>query len=435
MIGRATSLDELMTGEPVSGPALAMVMRKIARTEGDAVSRRDLVDTRLGLSPGTVSKAVSHLVRRGVLTEAPHASSGQGPGRPTVPLRWNDSYVVLGVAIEGRGGRPAGLTGVVTTLDGQPIPKAEAIRRSLPHTRSRSEDSLVQAVADFVADLGHPDHIGDRKALGVGVNVGGHVDNGVVRQSVNTGWGVVDPRQSDRVEGFHLEERLQAATGLTTVLENDVTALAVAESLHAHRPSNFAQVAVFYEALGGGLVMDGAAWRGHRGMAGEIGHISVDHGPHARRCRCTHNGCVEAYATPQAILRETGGRSLHRLARMPNKPESVATTFEEAGRALGRGVTGLINWVNPGLIIFYLPREIHEAKPDTAGAQYYRGLEDELSRGSFPDGSQTHCEYVGDTRETFELREARAASSLVLNHSIENLEARSRAGPPTARAA
>ena len=43
--------------------------------------------------------------------------------------------------------------------------------------------------------------------------------------------------------------------------------------------------------VGGGLILDGRIWHGMTGMAGELGHFSVE--PDGHPCGCGSLGCVE----------------------------------------------------------------------------------------------------------------------------------------------
>ena len=52
--------------------------------------------------------------------------------------------------------------------------------------------------------------------------------------------------------------------------------------------------------VGGGLVLGGELWRGADGMAGEVGHLTVE--PGGRPCRCGNLGCLEAYASATGIV-------------------------------------------------------------------------------------------------------------------------------------
>ncbi len=52
--------------------------------------------------------------------------------------------------------------------------------------------------------------------------------------------------------------------------------------------------------IGCGIVLGGRPHAGHRGIAGELGHLVVR--PHGRLCRCGNRGCIEAYASATGIV-------------------------------------------------------------------------------------------------------------------------------------
>ena len=54
--------------------------------------------------------------------------------------------------------------------------------------------------------------------------------------------------------------------------------------------------------IGGGIVIDGALYRGANGVAGEIGHMCVNiNGP---KCGCGNHGCLHMYASGTAIRKQ-----------------------------------------------------------------------------------------------------------------------------------
>ena len=53
-----------------------------------------------------------------------------------------------------------------------------------------------------------------------------------------------------------------------------------------------------------GIVGDRGLWRGARGVAGEVGHLSID--PDGPPCRCGQRGCIETFAGGGAITERWG---------------------------------------------------------------------------------------------------------------------------------
>lgn len=133
--------------------------------------------------------------------------------------------------------------------------------------------------------------------LGIGIGIPGIIDmhTGTLRESPNLpGWHEYPVRQT-------IEQRLESPV----VLENDANAAAFGEAwLGAGREVENLLMVTLGTGVGGGIVLGGKIWHGMNGMAGEVGHITVDaDGP---RCPCGNTGCVEQYASATAIMRMAG---------------------------------------------------------------------------------------------------------------------------------
>jgi glucokinase len=74
--------------------------------------------------------------------------------------------------------------------------------------------------------------------------------------------------------------------------------------------------------IGGGIVLGGKLWRGANGIAGELGHIQMV--PEGHPCGCGRLGCLEQYASGNALVRfaRAGARQ---------EPERAAQLLELAG--------------------------------------------------------------------------------------------------------
>jgi predicted NBD/HSP70 family sugar kinase len=108
--------------------------------------------------------------------------------------------------------------------------------------------------------------------------------------------------------------------------------------------------------VGGGIIVDGKPMTGVAGYAGEIGHIPVN--PSGIACGCGSIGCWET---------EIGERALLRLAGRPQDggPDEVdalldaaaagdersLAALEQVGRWLGVGLAGLVNVLNPRVVV------------------------------------------------------------------------------------
>ncbi len=130
-----------------------------------------------------------------------------------------------------------------------------------------SADSLVDAIVRVVGTMrgAHPD------VAAIGVGLPGFVDsvNGIVHSLTNVaGWSEVPLRAI-------LSER----AGLPAIIENDANAMAYGEWKYgAAVGAQHAVCITLGTGVGGALILDGKLYRGATLAAGEIGHMSIDHG-------------------------------------------------------------------------------------------------------------------------------------------------------------
>jgi len=325
-------------------------------------------------------------------------------------LVWSRDLVVLGVAINDRDDLPESLLGVATTIDGRLLGSKSC---SLSHQWDDENrfERLVTAIAALVHQL-CDSFVGAHKGvIGLGVSLGGHVENGTIRFSINTGIG---SRGGAGDIYFPLQDRLAELLTTPVFVENDVNAIANSILLLGNRMTgikrapfpieadlsddeldDFVLIAVLDGGVGGGLVVDGRLRRGATGMAGEAGHIPITSGyptntsaPEERKCRCGHVNCLEAYCSPAAILQELQCGSLADAVMLPESHAAAAEAFMSAGRALGTAIAGLANGLNPRAFILHLPLELQAASPRNAGGFFDWGMRHAIIDNCFSDTAE-----------------------------------------------
>ena len=222
---------------------------------------------------------------------------------------------------------------------------AVVTRRVLAVGGARSDDDVVVRLARVVAALEAEVGAG---AEAVGVAAAGVLDarRGVIRESPNF------PSWAD----FALGARLEEACGRPVTLENDANAVIYGEArAGAGRGHEHLIGLTLGTGVGGGVILGGQVWRGARGMAGELGHVTVD--PGGRPCGCGNRGCLEQYVGAvglrQTVL-ELGGdlagladsedlpRLLAELARRPEGDEA-REVWVLVGRYLGQAIAGFVH--------------------------------------------------------------------------------------------
>ncbi|MES2867884.1 MAG: ROK family protein, partial [Actinomycetota bacterium] len=105
------------------------------------------------------------------------------------------------------------------------------------------------------------------------------------------------------VESLDLASVSSARLGVPVVVENDVKAAALGAAALRGESASMAYLNLG-TGVAAGIVIDGAIWRGSRGTAGEVGHISVD--PNGRVCSCGQRGCIETLCGGGALARAWG---------------------------------------------------------------------------------------------------------------------------------
>ncbi|MGH7948577.1 MAG: ROK family protein [Candidatus Binataceae bacterium] len=169
---------------------------------------------------------------------------------------------------------------------------------------------------------------------------------------------------------FPLKEKLERRLGPRVALENDANAWALGEFWRgAARGHRDVVLITLGTGVGGGLIVDGRMVHGHRGGAGELGHMTVN--PDGPRCDCGSHGCLESYASasglsalvahrlgkrsaklPRKYLDDGGEFSVRRLTREARMGDRLArSVFTTAGQYLGIAIASLLNIFNPELVV------------------------------------------------------------------------------------
>jgi predicted NBD/HSP70 family sugar kinase len=397
--------------------ATADVLRALRR---EPAAMRTLV-SRLGYSAGTIAKAVTWLRDdTEMLDGSQRESSGQGA--PLRPLRFGEHHCVVGVAIIDSQNMPAELVGWVRNPAGGVRDDAQTPPQpvSLTEAERHDTDALLRRIAAYVREL-HASVTPGTRLLAAGVVLSGHVEDGVVRASPDTGWRLEGP-------GWDLRTELEQELNVPVIVENDVTALAIRLlSKQATESPTYGVVAMFDEGIGGGLVLDGVVWRGRHGLAMEPGHLTVDYGPGAAKCRCKRVGCVEAYASPANILAKLDGLTVPTLRKAtlrPDDDELTTETFRTAGDMLGRGIANIINTCDPGTIHLYAPPELLHAARGSAAACWSVALTTSIEANAFSNGGNTTVIRHPHATDDVAITAAKAAATLVLEELQQELDPR-----------
>ncbi len=309
---------------------------EILRERGP-LSRADL--TRASdISAPTISKAVAKLLQVGLVEEDACEPQEGIRGRPGRTLRLSTHAAhVLGIVIDTR------QSWIVSSgIDGQ-LSTDRMLRLTTPDNYDWLIDVLTEGVKKLLRDP-----LADVR--GIGISVPGQINAREQRVVFSPNLHHTNGRSPAR----DLAERL----GVETLMVQESHALCLAESMFgaAKGMEDFAMLDLS-AGLGLGVMSGGRILRGHSGLGGELGHITV--APDGKPCGCGNRGCLETVATDTALATAVSQRlgrkvdieeviALPKAARLAIN-EDVAITLEY----LAIGVASVVNLFNPSSLFVH----------------------------------------------------------------------------------
>jgi glucokinase len=230
------------------------------------------------------------------------------------------------------------------------------VQRELEPTPRGGPDEVAEAIESMARTLAGPGTV----AVGAGVAGLVEAESGIIRYGPNLPFREIG-----------LLARLELATGLPCVVDNDAAAAGWGEyRCGAGRDATDMLLVTVGTGIGGAIVAGGRLFRGAHGFAAEIGHIIVE--PGGPRCGCGNQGCWEQVASGRAIdrmareavagapesliLKLAGGdpaavRGPHAVAAAKEGDPLAIRVLADAGRRLGEGIAGLINVIDPDVVV------------------------------------------------------------------------------------
>jgi predicted NBD/HSP70 family sugar kinase len=214
--------------------------------------------------------------------------------------------------------------------------------------------SLIPRIVDrAIAETG----ISKEQLLGLGLAVPGPID-------IEAGCLLNVPNLNDWAN-HPIRSELEELLNLPVLLDEDVTAIVLGEQWCGWG-TEYHNVLYLYVGIGIGLgiVSNGHPLRGWKGNIGQIGHVQID--PAGPLCHCGKRGCLEAYCTADAILRDARIATLNRdhpagpdLPKLPHRIEDVVGSddpifvevLKQAAKRLGTVLSDAIAILDPELVL------------------------------------------------------------------------------------
>jgi predicted NBD/HSP70 family sugar kinase len=268
-----------------------------------------------------------------------------GGGRRAILVHFNaDAGYILGVDI----GR-SHFTVIATNLAA-----AVSASHSGPFDADLGPGICLPLLTAELRAFAERNHIPWHRIVGIGVGIPGPIDvhrRTLVSPPRMPGWDRIDIRQ---ILGHDL--------GVPVFLDNDANMGALGESrFGAGRGVQQLAYIKVGTGIGCGLVIDGSVYRGSCGSAGELGHVTVD--ADGSLCDCGNRGCLETLAGAQAIVQQAQASATSTPSPLPLADVADVVSAARAGHAssrealaaagcaIGVALAGLVNLVNPAVII------------------------------------------------------------------------------------
>ncbi len=347
MSGRWSFLDSTDVKRPKLGSNAtdiqqqnrALLVRLVRQYSG--CSRAQLAKMS-GLTQATVTKIVADLLAMDILQESGRQSAQRGRRATSLQVR-SDRFLVLGIKLA----RTSFAAGVFD-ISGQLYEQIQG-----PLDPGHGPDRALQSIQKAAQKL---------KSLypvrAVGVALPGPYFRRAGKIGLMTGfpgWEKVD-----------LHAAFARMFALPVFLEHDAKAGALAEwYFGGHKPDEVLLYFLAGEGIGAGIISQQGVFVGSQGIAGEIGHMSIDYD--GRPCSCGSRGCLERYCSSLALVADVQKELCRGAASclkdvQPLTPQAVfgaaaqgdmlaQQAVDTAADYMGYGLANLVSAYDPGRII------------------------------------------------------------------------------------
>lgn len=294
-----------------------------------------------GLNKATISTITGELLKDSCIVEEGSGRTTPVGGKPPTPLRLN--------------AKRFGLFGVDIRSDETILALSDFNNRIVARVSFETAPDpnfFLNKIGKEIRKL-RSKHDSFLEFPGIGVSLPGLVDShtGKFLLSVVLPWRDVP-----------VVRLLEKPTNLPVIIDNSARCSALAEIWHGKTQYAHVRNLLYVSVSTGlacGVVIDGGLYRGGNNTAGQFGHISIDIS--GAECRCGQRGCWDLYASDKATinrymeLRDSGGRRLSTMRKLIELVEAgdLAATeaVRETARYLGIGITGLINGLDPEVVV------------------------------------------------------------------------------------
>ena len=219
--------------------------------------------------------------------------------------------------------------------------------KKYPTNPTRPVDDIISGVSENILKLLKEQNIPLDQCVGVGVGVPGTIDRkkGTVIYSNNIKW-----------KDVPLAKKIGEVIPCPVRIANNADCAALGEAI-AGAGKNHSDVVMFTlgNGVGGGVIINGEVFEGGSIGGGEVGHQMIE--INGRECSCGRKGCLEAYVSVPALIREASQiynkeMTLKEIFDQYEQGNTeIAKLIEQYSKILGQGIANIVNMFRPQLII------------------------------------------------------------------------------------
>jgi predicted NBD/HSP70 family sugar kinase len=307
------------------------------------VTSRIALATVTHLKQATISNIIGDFIDWGMVEET--GIINNGIGRPIRGIRFcKERFWILAVRLE-RSAVWIGLLDLAGNFDGR---WDYAIDSRIDF--SIIAEDLIKRLAGVLEDYG------DKHILGISIAIPGPWISRSRQPAFFPGF--------RKWQDFDLGAAMEKKLGLRVFIDRDTNIALMAERRHYSWTfgGQLVLLVAISKGIGGAIYSNGGIMRGSLGIAGEIGHMSINTA--GIPCECGNTGCLERYASGPVIVHNVHVRagSVPSLLNGESTIEDIIAAYREgdalacfcineAAVHIGHALASLSNVLNPGLII------------------------------------------------------------------------------------
>ncbi|MFR1904844.1 MAG: ROK family transcriptional regulator [Clostridium neonatale] len=301
--------------------------------EKDEITKLD-ISRELDISITTVSTNISELKKIGIVEDVRSLESTGGRKAMAIKLNENCQYG-LGIALTPRH--------VKLSLINLRSEDVELLR--IRHDNNSIED-IINIVSYNIQSLLEKNNVKADQLLGIGISIPGTVDtqNGIIKNCYLL-----------NIKDFNIKEKFEYLN-VPIYVDNEANLSAYYEYLNKKDIVDNLLYVSITDGLGLGIIINGRIYRGSNNSSGEMGHMKIN--LDGKECKCGAKGCLEAYASKNAILDEYNDKAKSKISDIEefeklcdSLDEIALDVLKEYISILGVGISNLTMILDPNSIV------------------------------------------------------------------------------------